>query len=194
MDNQRPGFFERLVELLGWVRIAASPALVGGIGAFLLALSGNSTLAVTVLVLGILIGAAWATRVWRKQGTVNFLTVNHTFSDGRIFQYRLIPVSDGGTTMQLSANEFTELQESIKTILHNNGFTGRPDAVASDTFRSANSEIRWRMDGEQTVILDFDDTQLAKHILEQLRKHKVSVVTERIVRCRSSIVRCQLFS
>lgn len=67
-----------ITEALGWLRIAASPTIIG---LFLGALVYNSNPSVLTLLIGILIaisgiivGVVWATRIWKKQGTMWFLS------------------------------------------------------------------------------------------------------------------------
>ena len=69
---------EFLTEAIGWLQIVASPLLIGlGIGA--LVYFSNPTelrmiIGISVAVLGLIIGIVWATRVWKKYGTVRFLS------------------------------------------------------------------------------------------------------------------------
>lgn len=70
--------FARLfTESLGWLRIAASPAIIGLVAAALIYFPAPSdtrlVVAFIVAGLGIFAGIVWATRIWKKRGTVDFL-------------------------------------------------------------------------------------------------------------------------
>jgi hypothetical protein len=67
-----------LIEVAGWIRIAAAPFLIAlGIGAYIYTSDpGRFTLAyaIGVVLLGLTVGVLWATRVWKKTGTTEFLS------------------------------------------------------------------------------------------------------------------------
>jgi len=67
-----------ITEAIGWVQIAASPILGGGIIGFLVYLwMGNTTgaiIGIAIALLGLVLGVVWATRVWKKKGTVQFMS------------------------------------------------------------------------------------------------------------------------
>ncbi len=69
---------EFVTESVAWLQIAASPTLLGSlIGAVVYFSSpGAATLIVgiTIAVLGSVVGAIWATRVWKRQGTMRFMS------------------------------------------------------------------------------------------------------------------------
>ena len=70
--------FEQLLELFGWIQIVASPLLLGIIIGFVVLL-GNPfgvglIIGTAVALLGLVIGIVWATRIWRKRGTINFMS------------------------------------------------------------------------------------------------------------------------
>ncbi|HLP32408.1 MAG TPA: hypothetical protein VK202_02985, partial [Bacteroidia bacterium] len=71
-------FFDYAFEIVGWICIALSPALVGCLigGLFYLAFPNNVGYVLMVFVgaSGMVIGGVWATQVWRKVGTVTFLS------------------------------------------------------------------------------------------------------------------------
>lgn len=165
---------EIFVEVLGWLRIAVSPILASAIGAFLLVLSGNVAEAILLLLVGCIIGVLWATSVSLKQGTVNLLAVNNTFSAKNTFWYRLIPASDGGAMIEIFAWERPELLHLITTILAANGFSEMQNtAIDPDLpqrFVSEHGEIGLEQNGEQIVYLAFDQLQLAKNILKLFRE------------------------
>ena len=69
-------FFEQLLELFGWIQIVASPLLLGIIIGFVVFL-GNPfgfglIIGTAVAFLGL--GIVWATRIWQKKGTMNFMS------------------------------------------------------------------------------------------------------------------------
>ncbi len=69
---------EFITEAIGWLQIVASPLLIGlGIGA-LVYFSHPTELrmivGISVAALGLVIGIVWATRIWKKYGTMRFLS------------------------------------------------------------------------------------------------------------------------
>jgi hypothetical protein len=71
--------FEYIVEVIGWLRIVASPLLIGIIaGAAIYYKNPNTTrrliIAMCTVALGLLIGINWANSTWRKTGTMRFLS------------------------------------------------------------------------------------------------------------------------
>jgi hypothetical protein len=76
--TNKKSFFDYFTEILGWLQIVASPFLIGLIVGFLIYVSEpNSTrlfTGIAVAVVGLIIGIIWATRVWTKQGTINFVS------------------------------------------------------------------------------------------------------------------------
>ena len=77
--------FEFLTEAVGWLQIVASPLLVGaGIGAIVYFSNPNSTtyiIAISIAILGFVIGVLWATKIWKKTGTISFLSKIHGISE-----------------------------------------------------------------------------------------------------------------
>lgn len=70
-------FIAFLIDCLGWLRIAASPILISIALAVALYINlpnnWNLALALVTIQLGIIVGIMWASRVWKKHGTMNFL-------------------------------------------------------------------------------------------------------------------------
>lgn len=70
--------FEIIFEVIGWLKIVASPLLIGlGIAAIIY--FPNQTplmlvIAILVAVLGLVIGILWANHIWKKYGTMRFLS------------------------------------------------------------------------------------------------------------------------
>lgn len=75
--NKR-GFFDILTEIVGWIQIVASPLLLGAIiGAFIYFSDPTTTrlvIGIVITSIGLIIGAIFATRVWKKSGTMHFLS------------------------------------------------------------------------------------------------------------------------
>jgi len=69
---------EIITEVIGWVRIVLSPLLIGlVIGAIVYFNKQDSLglfIAITVATSGLVIGIIVATRIWRKTGTISFLS------------------------------------------------------------------------------------------------------------------------
>jgi len=67
-----------MTEVMGWLRIVVSPLLVGiVIGALVYFSKPDTTrllIGVSIVILGLIVGIIWATKVWKKKGTINFLT------------------------------------------------------------------------------------------------------------------------
>ena len=74
----KKSLFDLFTELIGWLRIVASPFLVGLIiGAFIYFPKPNTSrfiIALLIVTLSLVTGIVWATRVWRKKGTVHFMS------------------------------------------------------------------------------------------------------------------------
>lgn len=67
---------EFIIELLGWLKIVASPLLAGMIIGAIVYLSKPDTIGliigISIAITGLVFGVIWATRIWKKQGTVQF--------------------------------------------------------------------------------------------------------------------------
>ena len=76
--KQRRSLFETFLEVLGWLQIFASPFIVGCIiGAVVYFAKSDLIgliLAIAIVLTGIIIGAVWATKVWRKRGAMHFMS------------------------------------------------------------------------------------------------------------------------
>lgn len=90
--KQKPGFFELITELIGGLQIMASPFLISlviGLAIYLLRPGRTGLItAITLISLGLLIGLAWAVKIWKKKGTNNFIseitsTPEHQDSDNK---------------------------------------------------------------------------------------------------------------
>ena len=63
---------------MGWLQIVASPFLATAIlGAIIYFSKPNTTrlvIAVAIVTIGLVIGIIWATRVWKKKGTIHYMS------------------------------------------------------------------------------------------------------------------------
>ena len=70
--------FELLTEMVGWLQIVASPLLTGVIIGCVIYFyqPGKTTLIIGIIIaiLGLIVGMVWATRIWRKKGTIQFMS------------------------------------------------------------------------------------------------------------------------
>jgi hypothetical protein len=77
-------FFNFLLEVFGWIRIVASPFLIGALIGFGVYISKPDTtgliIAIVIASIGLIIGIIWATKVWRKGSTLDYTTIgSHDF-------------------------------------------------------------------------------------------------------------------
>ena len=70
--------FEYFTEVIGWLQIVASPFLIASIiGAIIYFIKPNATrfiVASAIVAIGLFIGIIWATRIWKKKGTIHFMS------------------------------------------------------------------------------------------------------------------------
>jgi hypothetical protein len=70
--------FEDIFEFFAWLRILLSPLAIGCFLGWVIYINIPDTtgliLGVVVAVLGLIVGIVWATRVWKKQGTMHFIS------------------------------------------------------------------------------------------------------------------------
>ncbi|RQO32245.1 hypothetical protein DBR32_01145 [Taibaiella sp. KBW10] len=70
--------FEYITEVIGWLRIVASPLLIGsGIGALIYIPQPSVkslTIGCSIAFVGLIVGILWAVKVWQKKGTIQFLS------------------------------------------------------------------------------------------------------------------------
>ncbi len=66
------------IEILFWLRIVASPTIIGCVAGFLIWKGVGETKGMLfgsiVALCGLVIGIIWATRIWKKQGTSTFMS------------------------------------------------------------------------------------------------------------------------
>jgi hypothetical protein len=69
---------ETILEIIGWIQIAIGVTLLAGLVAFVTYLKwSNETgkiVAIVIISIGFIIGAIWATRIWKKHGTIAWLS------------------------------------------------------------------------------------------------------------------------
>ncbi|MES2779523.1 MAG: hypothetical protein V4651_06445 [Bacteroidota bacterium] len=74
-----------LIEVIGWLKIVASPLVVGSfIGGMIYYIWRNETglvSGVLIALTGLNTGIIWATNIWRKHGTMNFLSKTNATPD-----------------------------------------------------------------------------------------------------------------
>ena len=70
--------FEYFTEVVGWLQIMVSPLLIGiMLGGIIYILNPKKItliLAIVLAFLGLVIGIIWATKVWKKKGTISFMS------------------------------------------------------------------------------------------------------------------------
>ena len=66
------------LEILGWLQIALGPTIIAAMIAFIIYISWSSkmsnVIAILILFAGFIFGAIWATRIWKKHGTIEWLS------------------------------------------------------------------------------------------------------------------------
>lgn len=71
-------FLKFITSSFAWLHIAASPTLVGIIfGALIYAFKKDNTgivIAILVASIGLITGIIWASKIWNKKGTVEFMS------------------------------------------------------------------------------------------------------------------------
>ena len=69
---------EIILEIIGWLQIAIGVTLLAGLIAFVTYLKwSNETgkiVAIIIISIGFILGAFWATRIWKKHGTIAWLS------------------------------------------------------------------------------------------------------------------------
>lgn len=68
---------KNLIEIISWLRIAISPTLIGALigGIIYLKMGDDGFLpGIFATVIGGIFGVLWATNIWKKQGTTNFIS------------------------------------------------------------------------------------------------------------------------
>lgn len=77
-EVRRRSLFETIMEIIGWLQIFASPFVIalfiGAVVYFAKSDVLGLILAILIVVVGIVVGAIWATKVWKKRGTMQFMS------------------------------------------------------------------------------------------------------------------------
>lgn len=70
--------FEIILEIIGWLQIVLGVTLLAGLIAFATYLKWNNEtgkiVAIIIVATGFISGAIWATRIWKKHGTIAWLS------------------------------------------------------------------------------------------------------------------------
>jgi hypothetical protein len=77
-EKEKMSFFEHALEVVGWLQIVASP-LLGGLMIGAVVYFSNPTIcrlviAISMATIGLIAGIIFATRAWKKQGTMYFIS------------------------------------------------------------------------------------------------------------------------
>jgi len=76
--TNKKNLFELFTEIVGWLQIFASPFLMGLIiGSIIYFFTPGITrliIAVFIAITGLFTGIVWANRIWRKKGTIHFMS------------------------------------------------------------------------------------------------------------------------
>jgi hypothetical protein len=76
--KEKRSLFELFIEVCGWLQIVASPLLIGLLIGFIVYLTKPDTtgivIGISIAALGLVIGIIWATRVWKRKGTIEFIS------------------------------------------------------------------------------------------------------------------------
>lgn len=71
-------FFDYFTEVIGWIEIVVSPFLLTGIIGFLIYVANPNTtrliIAIGITFAGLTAGIVFATKIWKKRGTINFVS------------------------------------------------------------------------------------------------------------------------
>lgn len=74
-QQSKLSFFDYVFEVIGWLQIVASPLLAGVVvGALIYFSNPSGWRLVLALVIGLIVGIIFATRVWKKHGTMHFVS------------------------------------------------------------------------------------------------------------------------
>lgn len=76
--KEKRSLFELFIEVCGWLHIVASPLLLGLLMGFIVYLVKPDTIGIiigiSIAAFGLIIGMIWATRVWKRKGTIEFIS------------------------------------------------------------------------------------------------------------------------
>ena len=70
--------FEIFLEIVGWLQIAVGVTFLAGLPALFIIVKYDTAtgrnIALAIIIFGFIIGAIWATRIWKKHGTMSWLS------------------------------------------------------------------------------------------------------------------------
>ncbi len=76
--KNKKDFFNLFLEVFGFIRIVASPFLIGiaiGFGVYISKPdSVGFIIAISIASIGLIVGIIWATKIWRKKNTIDYIT------------------------------------------------------------------------------------------------------------------------
>ncbi len=76
--ENKMSFFDYATEVIGWLQIVASPFLFGLIISAFIYFPNPTVfrliIAIGVALLGLIVGIVFATKIWKKQGTIHFVS------------------------------------------------------------------------------------------------------------------------
>ena len=77
-EQSKTASFDYFFEVIGWLQIMISPLLLGLLLGAIIYFSdpsaGRLSLAFLVTLIGLIVGIVFATRVWKKHGTMHFIS------------------------------------------------------------------------------------------------------------------------
>lgn len=76
--KRKLNFFNWILEIYGWLRIFASPFLIGvaiGVAVYIYKTDElGFIIAVSIASIGTIIGIIWATKIWKKKSTIDYVS------------------------------------------------------------------------------------------------------------------------
>ena len=70
--------FEYIISIVYWLRIMASPLLIGcAIGVLIYFSNRNTTtlgIGIAISTIGLIVGILWATKIWKTKGTIGYIS------------------------------------------------------------------------------------------------------------------------
>lgn len=78
IEKDKMSFFDYATEVVGWLQIVVSPLLAGLVLGAIIYFSNPTTMslviAICVVLISLIVGIVFATRIWKKQGTMHFVS------------------------------------------------------------------------------------------------------------------------
>lgn len=70
--------FEYIISIIYWLKIVASPLLIGAaIGVLIFFSNPNTTtlgIGIAISTIGLIVGLLWATKIWKTKGTIGYIS------------------------------------------------------------------------------------------------------------------------